>query len=66
LDAKTAPQGVTIAREFTTQVLFFTHHQHLLDVAQKALGTSVATVTLPAAAAAVAAPEPAPIHSEAA
>jgi uncharacterized protein YhaN len=29
-----------------TQVLFFTHHQHLLDVANAALGTKVSTVFL--------------------
>ena len=31
-----------------TQVLFFTHHQHLLDVAKKALGATVLSVSLPA------------------
>ena len=31
-----------------TQVLFFTHHQHLLDVAKKALGPTVFSVSLPA------------------
>lgn len=29
-----------------TQVLFFTHHQHLVDIAQKSLGASVNTVIL--------------------
>jgi uncharacterized protein YhaN len=28
-----------------TQVLFFTHHQHLLDVARTAIGTSVSTIS---------------------
>jgi uncharacterized protein YhaN len=31
-----------------TQVLFFTHHQHLVEVAKQALGTSLFTVSLPA------------------
>lgn len=30
-----------------TQVLFFTHHEHLIDVANRALGTAVSTITLP-------------------
>jgi uncharacterized protein YhaN len=29
-----------------TQVLFFTHHQHLIEVARRALGDSVSTVSL--------------------
>lgn len=29
-----------------TEVLFFTHHQHLIDVARKAVGKSVSTVSL--------------------
>ena len=29
-----------------TQVLFFTHHQHLIEVARKAVGDSVSTVSL--------------------
>ena len=29
-----------------TQVVFFTHHQHLVDIAQKSLGGSVNTITL--------------------
>jgi uncharacterized protein YhaN len=61
-DDKRSAAGFRVLNELAkkTQVLFFTHHQHLLNVAQGALGTSVATVTLPAAA------EPAPIQSEAA
>jgi hypothetical protein len=61
-DDKRSAAGFQVLNELAkkTQVLFFTHHQHLLDVAHRALGTSVATVTLPAAA------EPAPVHSEAA
>lgn len=35
-----------------TQVLFFTHHEHLIDVANRALGTTVSTITLPGQAAA--------------
>jgi uncharacterized protein YhaN len=46
-----------------TQVLFFTHHEHLLDVARKALGPSVLTVTLPAITSLA---EPDPVRSEAA
>ena len=30
----------------STQVLFFTHHQHLVDLARKTLGNSVSVVTL--------------------
>ncbi|PLX39560.1 MAG: DNA double-strand break repair Rad50 ATPase [Hyphomicrobiales bacterium] len=30
----------------TTQVLFFTHHQHLVDIAEKTLGASVSLVSL--------------------
>jgi uncharacterized protein YhaN len=61
-DDKRAAAGFRVLNELAkkTQVLFFTH---LVDVAQKALGTSVPTVKLPAVAAG---PEPAPIHSEAA
>ena len=33
-----------------TQVLFFTHHEHLLEVARKALGAPISGVTLPVAA----------------
>jgi uncharacterized protein YhaN len=33
-----------------TQVLFFTHHEHLLEVARKALGVPIAGATLPVAA----------------
>jgi uncharacterized protein YhaN len=64
-DDKRAAAGFGVLNELAkkTQVLFFTHHQHLLDVAQRALGTSVATVTLLARAAGL---EPAPIHLEAA
>ena len=30
-----------------TQVLFFTHHEHLIDVANKALGAKVSAIRLP-------------------
>lgn len=30
-----------------TQVLFFTHHEHLIDLANGALGTKVSTIRLP-------------------
>ena len=64
-DDKRAAAGFRVLNELAkkTQVLFFTHHQHLLEVAQTALGISVPTVTLPAVAAG---PESAPMHSEAA
>jgi uncharacterized protein YhaN len=64
-DDKRAAAGFRVLAELAqkTQVLFFTHHQHLLDVAQKALGISIPAVTLPAV---TADSEPAPIHSEAA
>jgi uncharacterized protein YhaN len=29
-----------------TQVLFFTHHQHLIDVARRALGSSISVTEL--------------------
>jgi uncharacterized protein YhaN len=38
-----------------TQVLFFTHHQHLVDIAKATLGTSVNYVSLNEQAAVVAA-----------
>jgi uncharacterized protein YhaN len=64
-DDKRAAAGFRVLNELAkkTQVLFFTHHEHLLKVARKALGASVATVTLPAIAGGV---EPGSIHSEAA
>jgi uncharacterized protein YhaN len=63
-DDKRAAAGFLVLNEHEnkTQVLFFTHHQHLLDVAQQAFGTPVATVRLPA----VAASEAAPMRTEAA
>ena len=30
-----------------TQVLFFTHHRHLIDIADTALGTNVSTIDIP-------------------
>ena len=63
-DDKRAAAGFQVLNELAkkTQVLFFTHHEHLLDVARKALGASVTAVTLPAVAASV---EPGPVRSEA-
>jgi uncharacterized protein YhaN len=48
-DDKRAAAGFRVLNELAkkTQVLFFTHHKHLLDVAREALGTSILTVTLP-------------------
>ena len=64
-DDKRAAAGFRVLSELAkkTQVLFFTHHEHLLDVAHKALGPSVLTITLPAVSAS---PEPTPLRSEAA
>jgi len=49
---KRAAAGVRVLGELAkkTQVLFFTHHEHLLEVAQKALGAPISGVTLPVAA----------------
>ena len=59
-DAKRAAAGFRVLGELAkkTQVLFFTHHEHLLEVAQKAFGAPVSSVTLPLA--------PSPPRSEAA
>jgi uncharacterized protein YhaN len=64
-DDKRAAAGFRVLNELAkkTQVLFFTHHEHLLDVARKALGPSVLTVTLPAITSLA---EPDPVRSEAA
>jgi uncharacterized protein YhaN len=64
-DDKRAAAGFRVLNELAkkTQVLFFTHHEHLLDVARKTLGASVFAVTLPAIAGRA---EPGPIRSEAA
>jgi uncharacterized protein YhaN len=61
-DDKRAAAGFRVLGELAkkTQVLFFTHHEHLLEVARKALGAPVSGVTLPAAA------SPPPARSEAA
>ena len=62
-DNKRAAAGFRVLNEFAkkTQVLFFTHHEHLLDVAREALGTSLPTVTLPAIPVRA---ESGPVHSE--
>lgn len=51
-DDKRAAAGFRVLGELAkkTQVLFFTHHEHLLDVARKALGVPISGVTLPVAA----------------
>jgi uncharacterized protein YhaN len=56
-DDKRAAAGFRVLGELAkkTQVLFFTHHEHLLEVARKALGVPVAGATLP-----VASPAPQP------
>jgi uncharacterized protein YhaN len=63
-DDKRAAAGFRVLSELAkkTQVLFFTHHQHLVDVARQTLA-SVSAITLPAVAASVA---PDPTLSEAA
>ena len=47
-DDERAAAGFSLLAELsqTTQVLFFTHHQHLVDIAQKSLGASVSILTL--------------------
>jgi uncharacterized protein YhaN len=47
-DDERAATGFKVLRQLAqkTQVLFFTHHQHLLDVANAAPGTKVSTVFL--------------------
>lgn len=51
-DDKRAAAGFRVLGELAkkTQVLFFTHHEHLLEVAREALGAPIAGVTLPVAA----------------
>jgi uncharacterized protein YhaN len=51
-DDKRAAAGFRVLGELAkkTQVLFFTHHEHLLEVAQNALSVPITAVTLPAAA----------------
>lgn len=50
-DDKRAAAGFRVLGELAkkTQVLFFTHHAHLLEVARKALGVPITGTTLPAA-----------------
>jgi uncharacterized protein YhaN len=61
-DDKRAAAGFRVLSELAkkTQVLFFTHHEHLLEVAQKALGVPIGETTLSLAA------SPPPTRSEAA
>jgi uncharacterized protein YhaN len=51
-DDKRAAAGFRVLGELAkkTQVLFFTHHEHLLEVARKALGVRIDATTLPVAA----------------
>ncbi|MEA2880618.1 MAG: hypothetical protein QOF14_5814 [Hyphomicrobiales bacterium] len=51
-DDKRAAAGFRVLSELAkkTQVLFFTHHEHLLEVARKALGAQIAETTLPVTA----------------
>ena len=55
-DDKRAAAGFRVLGELAkkTQVLFFTHHEHLLEVAREALGAPIVGVTLPVAASPVA------------
>lgn len=48
-DDKRAAAGFRVLVELAkkTQVLFFTHHEHLLDVARKALGVPIRHAVLP-------------------
>ncbi len=50
-DEKRAAAGFRVLDELAkkTQVLFFTHHEHLVDVARKTLDDAVSVVTLPVA-----------------
>lgn len=47
-DDERAAAGFRLLAELSrkTQVLFFTHHQHLVDLARKTLGTSISVVDL--------------------
>ena len=47
-DDDRAAAGFSLLGELShkTQVLFFTHHQHLVDIARRVLGTSVSLVSL--------------------
>ena len=47
-DDERATAGFLLLEELSqkTQVLFFTHHQHLVDIAQRTLGASVNLITL--------------------
>jgi uncharacterized protein YhaN len=48
-DEKRAAAGFKVLGELAqkTQVLFFTHHQHLIDIANATLGKNVSTIHLP-------------------
>ena len=51
-DDKRAAAGFRVLGELAkkTQVLFFTHHEHLLEVARRAFGAPINGITLPVAA----------------
>ena len=51
-DDKRAAAGFRVLGQLAkkTQVLFFTHHEHLLEVAREALGIPISGITLPVAA----------------
>lgn len=48
-DDERAQAGFRVLSELAkkTQVLFFTHHQHLIDVAKSVLGSSASQIPLP-------------------
>ena len=47
-DDERAAAGLQVLRQLAekTQVLFFTHHQHLVDIASDTLGESIPVVSL--------------------
>ncbi len=48
-DDKRAAAGFAVLAELAkkTQVIFLTHHQHLVEIARRAVGADVSTITLP-------------------
>lgn len=48
-DDERASAGIKVLAQLAkrTQVLFFTHHQHLLDIARAAIGVNVSIISLP-------------------
>lgn len=51
-DDERAEAGIKVLAQLAnkTQVLFFTHHQHLLDIARAAIGADASIISLPARA----------------